>query len=107
MNRFIATLLLMSAFFAQMEAQKYDFQNTKLKDEQRIDLLMRQLTLDEKISLLSTNLGVPRLGIPTLDCYEGLHGLALGGPANNNGRKEVNGQMVPNDLPTTIFPQAY
>lgn len=107
MNRFIATLLLMSAFFAPMEAQKYDFQNTKLKDEQRIDLLMRQLTLDEKISLLSTNLGVPRLGIPSLSCYEGLHGLALGGPANNNGRKEVNGQMVPNDLPTTIFPQAY
>ena len=88
-------------------AQKYDFQNTKLKDDKRIDLLLRQLTLDEKLSLLSTNLGVPRLGIPSLSCYEGLHGLALGGPAANNGRKTVDGREVPNDLPTTIFPQAY
>lgn len=107
MKKFIITLLFMSGFFAWTTAQPYDFQNTKLKDEQRIDLLMRQLTLEEKISLLSTNLGVPRLGIPSLSCYEGLHGIALGGPANNNGRKEVNGKMVPNDLPTTIFPQAY
>ncbi|MCH5309171.1 MAG: glycoside hydrolase family 3 C-terminal domain-containing protein [Prevotella sp.] len=107
MNRLIATLLLVSSIFTGATAQSYDFQNTKLKDEQRIDLLMRQLTLDEKIALLSTNLGVPRLGIPSLNCYEGLHGIALGGPASNNGKKEVNGQMVPDDLPTSIFPQAY
>ena len=107
MNRLIATLLLVSSIFTGATAQSYDFQNTKLKDEQRIDLLIRQLTLDEKIALLSTNLGVPRLGIPSLNCYEGLHGIALGGPASNNGKKEVNGQMVPDDLPTSIFPQAY
>jgi beta-glucosidase len=76
-------------------AQTHDFQNTKLKDDQRISLLMRQLTLDEKIALLSTNLGVPRLGIPSLNCYEGLHGIVLGGPANKFS------------YPTTIFPQAY
>ncbi|MBQ9677307.1 MAG: glycoside hydrolase family 3 C-terminal domain-containing protein [Prevotella sp.] len=107
MNRLTTTLCLLFSFLMGTTAQSYDFQNTKLKDEQRIDLLMRQLTLDEKIALLSTNLGVPRLGIPSLNCYEGLHGIALGGPADNNGKKEVDGKMVPNPLPTTIFPQAY
>lgn len=107
MNRLTAILLLLCGMLTNASAQSYDFQNTKLKDEQRIDLLMRQLTLDEKIALLSTNLGVPRLGIPSLNCYEGLHGIALGGPADNNGKKEVDGKMVPDPLPTTIFPQAY
>ncbi|MBR1545433.1 MAG: glycoside hydrolase family 3 C-terminal domain-containing protein [Prevotella sp.] len=107
MNRLTTTLCLLFSFLTGTTAQSHDFQNTRLKDEQRIDLLMRQLTLDEKIALLSTNLGVPRLGIPSLNCYEGLHGIALGGPADNNGKKEVDGKMVPNPLPTTIFPQAY
>ncbi len=95
MNRLITLLLLTWAFWMRISAQSYDFHNTKLKDDQRIDLLIRQLTLDEKISLLSTNLGVARLGIPSLSCYEGLHGIVLGGPANKFS------------YPTTIFPQAY
>ena len=95
MNRLIALLLLTMAFCRTTSAQHYDFQNTRLKNHERIDLLMRQLTLDEKISLLSTNLGVPRLGIPSLNCYEGLHGIVLGGPANKYS------------YPTTTFPQAY
>lgn len=107
MNRLTTILCLLFSFLMGTKGQSYDFQNTKLKDEQRIDLLMRQLTLDEKIALLSTNLGVPRLGIPSFNCYEGLHGIALGGPADNNGKKEVDGKMIPDPLPTTIFPQAY
>ncbi|MBQ8714941.1 MAG: glycoside hydrolase family 3 C-terminal domain-containing protein [Prevotella sp.] len=95
MNRLITLLLLTWAFWMRISAQSYDFHNTKMKDDQRIDLLIRQLTLDEKISLLSTNLGVARLGIPSLSCYEGLHGIVLGGPANKFS------------YPTTIFPQAY
>lgn len=95
MNRLITLLLLAWAFWMRTSAQSYDFHNTKMKDDQRIDLLIRQLTLDEKISLLSTNLGVARLGIPSLSCYEGLHGIVLGGPANKFS------------YPTTIFPQAY
>lgn len=95
MNRLIVLLLLTGAFWTKASTQSYNFHNTKLKDDQRIELLIRQLTLDEKIALLSTNLGVPRLGIPTLSCYEGLHGIVLGGPANKFS------------FPTTIFPQAY
>lgn len=102
-------LLSILMFMAQLSvvAQPFDFQNTRLKDDQRINLFIGQLTLDEKISLLSTQMGVPRLGIPSLSCYEGLHGVALGGPANNNGMIEVNGEKRPNPLPTSIFPQAY
>lgn len=88
-------------------AQKYDFQNTKLNDDKRVELFLKQLTLDEKMSWLSPMLGTPRLGVPVTGCYEGLHGLALGGPSRHNGVKTVDGKEVPNDLPTTIFPQAY
>lgn len=95
MIRLFVSLFLMGNVYMTAIAQTHDFQNTKLKDDQRISLLMRQLTLDEKIALLSTNLGVPRLGIPSLSCYEGLHGIVLGGPANKFS------------YPTTIFPQAY
>ena len=88
-------------------AQTYEFQNTKLKDDKRVDLFLKQLTLDEKMMWLSPMLGTPRLGVPITSCYEGLHGLALGGPSRHNGVKTVDGKEVPNDLPTTIFPQAY
>ena len=56
---------------------------------------------------MSPMLGTQRLGVPIYGCYEGLHGLALGGPSRNNGVKTVDGKEVPDDLPTTIFPQAY
>ena len=88
-------------------AQPYDFQNTKLKDNQRVELFLKHLTLDEKMMWMSPMLGTPRLGMPITGCYEGLHGLALGGPSRHNGVKTVDGKEVPNDLPTTIFPQAY
>ena len=88
-------------------AQPYDFQNTKLSDDKRVDLFVKHLTLDEKMMWMSPMLGTPRLGVPIYGCYEGLHGLALGGPSRHNGVKTVDGKEVPNDLPTTIFPQAY
>ena len=107
-NKFLAFMLLcLTSLCTVGNAQNYPFHNTRLSDEKRIDLLTSMLTLDEKIRLLGTNLGVPRLGIPMLGTYEGLHGLALGGPASNNGKKTVDGKEVPNDLPTTMFPQAY
>ena len=106
-NRHFLLLAAVVLLATTARGQGYDFQNRKLKDEKRVQLLLRQLTLDEKISLLSPMMGVPRLGIPLLSCYEGLHGLALGGPAANNGKKIVDGKEVPDDLPTTIFPQAY
>lgn len=101
----IISLLFTTSSFIQ--AASYSFQNTKLPDNKRIELLLQELTLEEKINLLSTNLGVPRLGIPDCGSMEGLHGLALGGPAFNNGKKTVDGKEVPDDRFTTMFPQAY
>lgn len=99
----IAACLVASA----ISAQPYDFQNTKLDDNKRVQLFIKHLTLEEKMMWMSPMLGTQRLGVPIYGCYEGLHGLALGGPSRNNGVKTVDGKEVPDDLPTTIFPQAY
>lgn len=56
------------------------------------------LTLEEKISLLSCNMGIERLGVPVSFYSEAMHGIAYGGPSNWGAYKP---------LPTTSFPQAY
>lgn len=91
------TLLFLSFICTEIQAKDYAFQDTILNDDERVELLLKELTLEEKISLLSTNLGVPRLGIPHCVQVEGLHGLSLSGP----------GKEHPDTIPTTIFPQAY
>ena len=105
-GRLVLTIVSLMGMTAA-SAQPYDFQNTKLKDDKRVELFLKHLTLDEKMQWMAPMLGSPRLGIPITSCYEGLHGLALGGPSRNNGVKTIDGKEVPNDLPTTIFPQAY
>lgn len=52
----IFSLLLCLQTSAQ---QTQAFQDTTLTDEQRVDHLLSILTLDEKINLLSTDLGRP------------------------------------------------
>jgi beta-glucosidase len=76
---------------------QYPFQNPDLNTEKRIDNIISLLTLDEKISCLSTNPSVPRLGIKGSGHIEGLHGVALGGPGGWGRRKLVT---------TTTFPQS-
>ena len=109
MRNKLQLLALCLLFCMQASAQKtYPFRNTKLADEKRVDNLLSLLTLDEKINLLSTDLGVPRFNIPRCGHYEGLHGLTLGGPAMWGGRERTDdGKTVPTDFPTTIFPQSY
>ncbi|MDD2329505.1 MAG: glycoside hydrolase family 3 C-terminal domain-containing protein [Bacteroidales bacterium] len=86
------------AFSIESQGQNHPFHNRDLSADQRIDILLDMLTIEEKINLLSTDLGVPRLGIRSTGHSEGLHGMALGGPAHWGGRQ---------DQPTTTFPQAY
>ena len=57
------------------------------------------LTLDEKVHLLSVDMGITRLGVPVSYYSEGMHGIAYGGPAPWGNVHPV--------LPTTSFPQAY
>jgi beta-glucosidase len=80
-------------------SQVYPFQNIKLSDEKRLDNLISLLTLDEKINCLSTRPAIARLGIKGTRIVEGLHGLALSGPAN--WAVKGKGQSF-----TTTFPQA-
>lgn len=81
-------------------AQTYPFQDRALSDDARLDNLISLMTLQEKMDNLSPMLpGVPRLGARGTRIVEGLHGLALSGPAN----WAVKGKGA---APTTTFPQA-
>ena len=108
------SLMATGAAFAQ---QQYTFQNPALPVEDRISNVLSLMTLQEKIDLLGMSLNVKRLGIhaqgsvPTIPGsggqFEGLHGVAVGGPANW-GRRSPG---VPGDhggtstIATTQFPQ--
>jgi len=78
---------------------QYPFQNPNLPVEKRIDNILSLMTLDEKVSCLSTDPSVPRLGIKGATHVEGLHGVSMGGPANWG--------KYATPTPTTTFPQAY
>jgi beta-glucosidase len=89
----LAIIVLCSSFvFAA-----YPFENPNLPIEDRVNNIVSLMTLEEKISCLSTDPNVLRLGIKGSRHIEGLHGVALGGPGNW-GRD--------NPVPTTQFPQA-
>jgi len=92
---FLIPLLNVSA-----QIVEYPFQNIRLPVEERISNLLSLMTLDEKVNALSTNPSVPRLGVKGTSHVEGLHGLALGGPAEWGGKNKE-------PIPTTTFPQAY
>lgn len=68
---------------------KYDFQNPALDRETRVNDLLQQMTIEEKISQLTNeSAAIPRLGIPAYNWWnEALHGVARAGDA-------------------TVFPQA-
>ncbi|REG96421.1 glycoside hydrolase family 3 C-terminal domain-containing protein [Flavobacterium aquicola] len=103
MKKYILYLLLLVTvmpILAQQNKQIYPFQNPNLDAEKRIDNLLSLMTLEEKIAVLSTNPSVPRLGVVGTGHVEGLHGLALGGPAKWGGKDKE-------PITTTTFPQAY
>jgi beta-glucosidase len=98
MKKILLVLSFVSCHFFG-SAQNYPFQDVSLSEDTRIKNLISLMTLDEKISCLSTRISVPRLGVKGTHTIEGLHGLAYSGPAN----WAVKG---PKASPTTIFPQA-
>ena len=97
---YLFLLLTVTPILAQQKKQVYLFQNNKLPVEKRIDNLLSLMILEEKVAVLSTNPSVPRLGVVGTGHVEGLHGLALGGPAEWGGKGKQ-------PLTTTTFPQAY
>ena len=69
----VAALLLLGA--ASPAHYDHPFQNPDLPADTRIANLISLMTADEKIDALSTNSGVPRLGVPSFGATEGIHGL--------------------------------
>jgi beta-glucosidase len=72
----------------------YPFNDPSLPMEKRIDNLLSLMTIDEKISCLGTNTGVPRLGVMNYGNSEGIHGVV---------QREARGKRLP--ITTTQFPQ--
>ena len=79
MKQGIFILLISSALIAESQ----DFRDTNLDLEERVNLLIQELTLDEKISLMpNKSAAIERLDIPFYDWWnEGLHGVARSAPA--------------------------
>ena len=98
MKKHLSFCLLLLATIS-ISAQKYPFQNYRLSEEKRLDNLISLMTLDEKIDAMSTRPSIPRLEIKKHRIIEGLHGVALSGPAN----WALKG---PGASTTTTFPQA-
>ena len=101
MKKPIAVLLCLLAFrfvaaSAPASAQQppYPFNDPSLPMEKRIDNLLSLMTTDEKVSCLSTNTGVPRLGVPSFGSSEGIHGVV---------QREARGSHQA--ITTTQFPQ--
>ncbi len=120
--KFLSLLLIFCALFlASLHASAqyhYPFQNPNLPVDERITDLLSSLTLEEKINFLGESLNLPRLGIHASGKMasipgsngqiEGLHGVAMGGPAlwgkkSPGGPGEWGGLST---IPTTQFPQA-
>ncbi|MFN8008522.1 MAG: glycoside hydrolase family 3 C-terminal domain-containing protein, partial [Terriglobia bacterium] len=86
----MGTIPLASIYGAGAEGEKVQaFRNPSLSIQQRVDDLISQMTLEEKVRQMQNGApAIPRLGIPAYDWWsEGLHGVARSGHA-------------------TVFPQA-
>src|SRR5512146_2330250 len=83
------SVLLFSSVLAIHAQETPAYKNPNLPVEQRVNDLVRRMTLKEKVSQLGhTADAIPRLGVPAYDWWnEGLHGVARAGNA-------------------TVFPQA-
>jgi beta-glucosidase len=97
-SRFALVVVLLTSL-AWTQQYQYPFQNSNLPVEVRINNILSLMTLEEKVSALSTSPDVPRLGIQGSGHIEGLHGVAYGGPGGWEGHG-----LKP--LPTTQFPQS-
>lgn len=86
--------ILVGIYTLNIDAQRW--QDRSLSDDERIDALISAMNVEEKISMLGND-AIPRLGIRGSGSTEAIHGVVLGGPANNFRRPQ----------PTSSFPQAY
>ena len=107
MKHFAAALAALLLFLTGTTASAGDegrYHDPDADPEARITSLLAAMTLSEKIQALGTDPSVPRLGLRLSGHIEGLHGVALGGPAEW-GQKGPDGVVSRGPLTTTQFPQ--
>jgi beta-glucosidase len=95
--RLVFSLLVSLVFIvvpALAQQMRYPFSDPNLAADKRIDNLLSLMTADEKIEVLGTQTGVPRLGVPNIGSSEGIHGVVQ--REARNGREPIT---------TTQFPQ--
>ncbi len=94
--RFSAFAAVFAAGLVPAFAQQpqYPFNDPNLAVDKRIDNLLSLMTTEEKIDVLGTRTGVPRLGISNIGSSEGIHGIV---------QRESHGKHEP--ITTTQFPQ--
>ena len=85
------TLAITGSAFAQTEV----FRSPGVSASARVTDLVSHMTTDEKIDALSTDSGVPRLGVPSFGSSEGIHGVV------QRGDEKRHRSLIP----TTQFPQ--
>jgi len=75
---YIIALIITSYCYGQEKTEKFSFQNPELSFEERVNDLVKHLTLEEKVSqMLNSSPAIARLGIPAYDWWnETLHGVA-------------------------------
>jgi beta-glucosidase len=80
-----ALLAAPSAPAQQTAETQQPWLNTSLPTDQRVDALISQMTLEEKVQQMRDHApAIPRLGVPKYDWWnEGLHGVAFAGYATN------------------------
>ncbi len=83
LNRLTLLLLFCWANIAQAQEINFSYFDESLPIEERAEILVSQMTLEEKINqLISSAPAIPRLNVPAYDWWnEALHGIARNGKA--------------------------
>lgn len=83
MKHYLYLTLLVACPFLGISQTKFQFQNTNLSTQERVESLLSEMTLQEKIDqMLYTSPAIERLGIPEYNWWnECLHGVARAGYA--------------------------
>ena len=90
----LACFLVAGLIPAFAQQPKYPFNDPNVPEDKRIDNLLSLMTTQEKIDVLGTRTGVPRLGVPNIGSSEGIHGIV---------QREARFGRQP--ITTTQFPQ--
>jgi beta-glucosidase len=84
-SAFIAAISIAAPSVPAQQQTQQPWLNTSLPTDQRIDALISQMTLEEKVQQMRDHApAIPRLGVPQYFWWnEGLHGVAFAGYATN------------------------